>query len=267
MNRYSTKQIIALIIVTVTLVLAAQVYRTIINYQVNRQRFANDVQLALDLSIEKYYAEKARSNIMVMSVIDGDTLAVKSIDRFSRNLKAGLDSTFQITTKHSTDTSGSFTFISTNLSGVINQRSFQSDTIIMGTGSEANPLLDSFLRSRSQESSMKNLTSKVLISLSEDLLELGKLWKLVSQELERKKINIDFQLEHDGVSGKTSMGDRDEDMNMQTTAKSTYLKRNERVDMYFENATLLILKRGLIDLLVSLAIVLSVIGALIYLYR
>ena len=37
--------------------------------------------------------------------------------------------------------------------------------------------------------------------------------------------------------------------------------------MYFDNASLIILKRGMVDLLISLLISVSVVGSLLYLYR
>ena len=63
------------------------------------------------------------------------------------------------------------------------------------------------------------------------------------------------------------MGDVNREFTLNTTSKSTYLPQGEMLTVYFDNESLLILKKGLVDIILSLAIVLTVIGALLYLYR
>ena len=81
MERQSFRNILLLISATVLLILGTQVYRTIENYRLNKQRFINDVQVALDLAIEQYYANKAKSDIIIMQLSDGDSLTINSFNR------------------------------------------------------------------------------------------------------------------------------------------------------------------------------------------
>ena len=64
---------------------AAQVYFTVQNYEVNKQRFVKDVQQSLNTSIENYFAGKAKNSIYILgessldTVIDGkNAIAITS---------------------------------------------------------------------------------------------------------------------------------------------------------------------------------------------
>ena len=54
---------------------------------------------------------------------------------------------------------------------------------------------------------------------------------------------------------------------LSTQSKSTFLSQGETLEMRFENASLIILKQGLVDILLSLLIIGVVFGVLTYLYR
>ena len=62
------RNILIWIITTAVVLVGAQVYFTIQNYHVNEQRFINDVQIALDLSVENYFSDQARTNIQIFTV-------------------------------------------------------------------------------------------------------------------------------------------------------------------------------------------------------
>ena len=47
--------------------MTAQVYTNVQNYRVNKQRFELDVQQALDLAVETYYADRAKNELFVFS--------------------------------------------------------------------------------------------------------------------------------------------------------------------------------------------------------
>ncbi len=113
------------------------------------------------------------------------------------------------------------------------------------------------------------LTQKIIISTSEQQIDLEELKGLLDEELKRKNLAIGYQLDYESDGDKVvlSEGQYPYEYPLSTNAKSTYLSGNELLKVNFENASLLILKRGIWDLLLSLAIVLSVIGALLYLYR
>ncbi len=280
MNKQSFKQVIILITITVTLILGTQIYRTVSNYQVNKQRFINDIQLSLDLAIEKYYADKAREDIFVMSMSNTDTLSVSAFSKYAfHSHEKQLDSVLRFTNKIRTEqvNSHSFAYAWSNSGN-------DADSSISYSSERINAKLDSLISPRniqhlkvfsgqhddsssSHKVGFKSLTQKIMISISEDLIELGRLNELVREELDRKSIFLAFQLEHTGPAGTTTIGKKNDAWELSTTSKTTYLPQEETLTMYFENASMIILQRGIFDLIVSLAIVLAVLGALLYLYR
>ena len=60
--------------VTAVVLTTAQVYFTLQNYEVNKQRFVRDGQQALDASIENYFAGKAKNSIYVLGENSSDSL-------------------------------------------------------------------------------------------------------------------------------------------------------------------------------------------------
>jgi signal transduction histidine kinase len=108
-----------------------------------------------------------------------------------------------------------------------------------------------------------------MISSSEGMMDVDQLGALLENEFERRNISIGHRLKY--TNSRTEV---EEDVTSQltsfplnTTSKSTYLLPGESLNLYFDNATLLILRRGAADLGFSFLIVFSVIGALFYLYR
>jgi signal transduction histidine kinase len=56
-------------------------------------------------------------------------------------------------------------------------------------------------------------------------------------------------------------------MPFSTVSKSTFLPRGQKLEMYFENTALTVLKRGIIDILMSVIFLLVIAGAFYYLYQ
>ncbi|MEQ8238732.1 MAG: HAMP domain-containing sensor histidine kinase [Cyclobacteriaceae bacterium] len=265
--------------VTVFVILGSQIYRTVGNYQTNKQRYINDVQVALDLAVEKYYADKARDDIFVMMMSGNDTVSVSPFNRhqfFKEDNK--LDSILKLAADTNTEKTNSQAFAfawSNDTNQTSPPQTLKSKAINkkLDTLLNANRLSKIRVFNDAEDTSaeepkkgFKSLTKKVMISISEDLIELGQLDKIVEEELKRKGIPIGYQLAHSGPDGNTTMGKRETNYTLSTTSKTTYLPRDETLHMHFENASMLILKKGLIDLVISLAIVLAVVIALWYLY-
>ncbi|MEM9895007.1 MAG: hypothetical protein AAF789_01445, partial [Bacteroidota bacterium] len=267
MKKNISKQIVLLIGLTGLLVIGSQVYRTLSNYEINKRRFINDVQVALDLSIEKYYADKARNNVFIISKSSGDsTISVSSVDSLPSLLKTKkIDSFLGMSNNVITNRVQQISVSTGDLESVDQLKDKRIDSILAVANSMPFTKLsmDSTIGDLLPVWNFNNLQKKVMISFTEDILTLGKLWSLVKEELGRKGFDIQFQLEHEDKDGnKQSVGNKEDHWKMATTAKSTYLKDREEINMYFENASLLILKKGLIDLVISLILIGTVFGAL-----
>lgn len=263
------KQIAWLILCTMFFLIGTQVYRVFQNYQVNKQHFINDVQAALDLSVEEYYADLAKEDIMIMTLNEADSLRPSMTSSFSFTSKQSIDSTVrQITTR--LDTSGKTGFSYTMNDQGTDVRLFGDlkDTLLTQSqhlvhlsftdSAEANP-------ERSQAISL--FVKKVMVSISQEQLDIQKLSDRLRRELDRKELAIEFELSYQADGLQLVFNNKPTTYPLHTTSKSTYLSKEATLSLHFENASLIILRRGLVDIVLSLVIVGAVLGMLLYLYR
>ncbi len=254
------------------LITTAQAYFTWQNYHVNKQRFINDVQIALDLSIEKYFADKARHNLrffkmeLTDTIIDGQRAtsrvsAVQDVDSLLERLNTNRDRKTKVALA---DDQVQFLWISTQPDS---GRTPAIDSMISSFNAEHVERIDVLKEyDTSLNTRFQHLTSKVMLSINEDLVDLGKLYTAVMEELKRKSLEVEFALRQQNASGSTSVG-TSKDSYLTTQAKSSYLGPRRSIAMDFENATLAILQRGLTELGISVLLVGWVMGAMITLYR
>jgi len=240
-----------------------QVYRNVQNYNFNKQQFVGDVQVALDNGVEAYYAEIARDNIF--SFIEFERKQGKSsMSVFSGGANLiRLDSNQRLRLP------------------MINEKSIRF--MDSASGSEANIFFsDSLTTKRVQEwsqsvkfngldtlASLQRVVNQIMVSITRDTVDFSLMQGFISAELERKNLGMNYDLVHyrqDTIIGNLQKGDVSEFV-LNTASKSNFLPRNEKLEIQFENASLVILKRGMTDLLISLLIIFFVVGSLFYLYR
>ena len=265
---------------TMALVLVTQVYRSIQNYQVNKQQFINDVQTALDLGVETYYANRARKDIRIFSSDEDDSVVTTPHAGFS--YQTGLvrmDSIIELTTITNVDSGHlartfgyNYTWSSRDSADT---HVFVSDTsIAISPNAIKHIRLDSIIQIRSDDSVgskqldqqvFSRFAQKIMISLTEEQPDNAELSQHVATELMRKKLTIGFDLNYNS-SGK-SLAVPTGSYPLTTTSKSTYLPTGSQLTMHFENASLVILRNGIGDLFISLLIIVTVMSVLVYLYR
>ena len=121
---------------------------------------------------------------------------------------------------------------------------------------------------KSRLDKLQELTTKVVLSMTEDTVNFDMLHKYVDKELSRKNIDIDYAIVSTTKDGEVeqSRAFEKKELPLITKTNATYAS-SKKIEMHFENASMIILKRGLADLLISLLISISVIGSLLYLYR
>lgn len=310
MNALKFKRIIYIIAVTALITIATQVYRNVQNYQQNKQQFVNDVQLVLDQSIESYFADLAKQDIMIYSgaISEEDTLDFRparavagawstadsavvsdggvfrfitdfnqpdSVRHFLRG-QTSLDSVFAYVDAH--------TISKIDVSKRISGDSLESQVF-------SNEIKLSFTDSVDR---IKGFAKQLIVSMSNNALDFKRLDSYVVNELKRKNLEVDhllvvyrytphrfesldLQKNTDNtrtVSFRTAapdtiLSDPGADMSsypLEVFSKSTYLSKSQRLGIKFENASLNILKRGGVDMFISLLITTVVIGSLMYLY-
>ncbi len=253
---------------TVLLTVGIQVYRNIQNYNLNKQRFINDVQVALDIAVESYSAEQAKNDIFFL---------------FGNEFEGNGNPSITI---NGANTSDSLKFKAFAYSG---QTEVKIDTLpkrVFGTKhwiskqlSDTNKLpsvgavqsIKVFANGDSSAlgSRFEALTTKIALSLVRDSIDFKTLSKYMDKELGRKQINIDYafaQVKKDAALQQSADFDKSE-LPLSIVSKSTYLPKDQQLQLFFSNASAIILKRGLADLLISLLISIAVICSLLYLYR
>ncbi|MEX0289924.1 MAG: hypothetical protein AB3N14_12510, partial [Flavobacteriaceae bacterium] len=74
MKQQNYKRLIYFIAATIAATIALQVYWNIKNYQANKQRLINEVQISLDNGIESYFADLAKTEVFAFVKGHADTV-------------------------------------------------------------------------------------------------------------------------------------------------------------------------------------------------
>lgn len=252
-----------LIVITAVMLIAVQGYYVYQNYQANKQRFILDMQQSLDASIENYFASKAKKNIYVLNSSSIDTVihgnSSVSISSVATDLDAFI---IQNRSKDSSESKNSYSF---------SWSTEKLDSLQLRVDSNERKIIKDFdFDGRIDTGRMKHLqflTQRVMLSISEDLLDLGKLYTEMEKELDSRNLKVNFKLLQENSEGKTAIGDFTDTNLLSAEANSAYLGRESKIRIEFENATLIILQNGLTELLISFLLISLVIGTLIHLYH
>ncbi len=241
-------------------------YFTIQNYEVNKQRFIQDVQQSLDASIENYFAGKAKSSIYILGESASDTLINgRTSIAFTSRLEDA-DSILRVVSDSQSTLGSGFSHIWS--STTIKPDSLNLDSVFHmnnETSFQKLKLTTRYDSSRAKE--LQFLTQKVMISISEDLLDLGALYNEFKKELENRNLDIAFSLKQNVDGRKTTIGELNEENYLSTAATSVFLGDFNTIAVDFENATLIILRNGIGELVLSALLIALVIGTLVHLYK
>jgi two-component system phosphate regulon sensor histidine kinase PhoR len=259
MNGFKYKSILYLISAVILATLCIQVYWNYKNYLTGKQQLANDVQTSLDNAVDQYYTELATKGsfkifadtllfpenpIKKRAVFLTDTCLTPSltIDTSYRKIKI-LHSEF----------SDNLDINLTILDSVRTER--LDNSVIKIINNSKNPITE--------------LSSKIVVSFSEDRLSLAKIDSLFYLELERKNIGVDYGLSHSGVYQETEelRPEIIEQATLETVSNSPYFFRGNNLTAHFTNVTLAVLKKNLVGILLSFLLVGSVIICLLYLLK
>lgn len=263
-NKQSYRKSLILIVVTAVLLTGAQVYFTLQSYETNKQRFIRDVQQSLDASIENYFASKAKKSIYFFGESTLDTLIDGKQPFAVASRVENLDSLIRITTDAQ---STGFTQVWSS-SGDHLHDSIHLDSIFRINNQRSLKKLRLTAKSdTSRARQLEFLTQKVMLSISEDLIDLGALYTEFEKALDAKNLDVKFLLKQEGASGKTTIGTLDDTNYLSTKASNALIGDLNSIAVDFENATLIILKNGIGEVVLSLLLIGMVVGTLIHLYK
>lgn len=275
MNSVKFKRIGFFIIFMILLTILFQSYAIYENYKEAKAQYQIDIQNALDKSIEQYYAEIAKSDVITftdLNQVDADIDIFKAISPDSNKFKISFFNRFTNSKLSQEEISrlDNNVILSTdtlNIKNVIINKGFsnidfmadQINGIAMFKGQKAYDSLNN----------IKELTNKIMISITRDTLDFTQISSFLSEQLTRIGFGVDYALLHhksDSLIGGFQK-DKINQFHLNAQANSTFLPRQENLTMYYENSRLAILKKGFLSIAISFIFIVFISGILLYLYR
>lgn len=274
--------VIVLIIVLTTGVQAFYIYE---DYQQNKTQYRAEMQQILDNSVEAYYAEIAKSDVITFTDTrdldikldfpakrnkNKDSTSIKSFfERFSSSKLA--DDRIRILDEFTGIEDSALSGIdSLNISYISiyrNEKQQDKEDMLVDTDNEI--AMFKGKRAADSISDLEELTSKIIISITRDTLDFGKLNGYLKDEFDRNNMHVTYTLTHykdDSITGSYNeelLGQ----LPFETTSKSTFLPKKQKLEMEYEDAALIILQKGTGNILFSLFFIILISIVLSYLYR
>lgn len=257
MNNKRYQWIIYAIAVVIFITITVQFYWNYKEYQVNKSHLISEVQSSLDNAVETYYVNLTKSGIITYTSVDSlsskkkiDTIIVKTRSRHGFRKK--IDSTLQNIVKLEKD----------------------KPIFIKTPRKSSYPF---YTKNKMIPKSIDSLISKVFISISKDSLNLNLLDTYLTEELQRKNININYALkfsdnghfysEKDSLKISSLYLENFPNKHIKTVSKSSFLPHRSKLELFFTNTTLELLKNSIISILLSLLLSASIIASVIYLLK
>jgi len=299
------KYILLFITITILATIVLQIYWNIKNYRENRVQLIKEVQTAFDNSIEYYYVEDSKNDFLAF-VDESDSISndsffdkIKMDTVFKNNVSKMTGSKIG---KHSKvkkdsvqkkiDTSYAISVSFTAPTKELNEFDLPQrikDTIklesnwkhIKDTSNKSNIAIHGDVskissvrvikgkRATDSISKITDLANKIIISMFQDSIVFPKLSKSVDRELARKNIAVEYSLQHfksDTVFGEFKKN-KTAKFPLSAFSATTFLPPEQKLQISFSDPTVLILKRSLTEILLSLALSLSIISCLLYLLK
>lgn len=236
-----------IIVMTITMTVLAQGYWNWRNYEENKRFLISEMQVALDNSVEQYYAELAKVHFIQMG---NSTFSSRKILRTTKEIDTlnwTVNGDIEISKSEEIHTLklNIDSMVTTPKTNMVIVSSFNTTDSILPAGDEKR-----FIK----------LASKLASSLEADTLDQKKLDSLVLIELERKGIYQSFEI----VNGQTN---NQNSKNIFIRANPAYLAPGTEIFLATTPSFGAILKKGISGVIISTLTALIIIGVLIYLYR
>ena len=239
MNDKRYKWILYTIVAVIIATIGIQIYWNYKNYQTNKQQLINEVQISVDRAVDDYYANLAeRTTFGIFLEGDQQKDAFKEggeLDRFLKNID---ESKKEFQNLDSLDIN--------HIEDITIVRGFKVDSIEKehskihpSISPNAFKLRIDSLKTQNKDFDFKEiemLTSKVIISISNDSINLNEVDSLVKLELDRKNLAVNYKLYYDkGKTNRKSSADLLKTLNdsilkkngtLTTTSKSTFLPKD-----------------------------------------
>ena len=284
MNEKKYRWVLYFISTVIIVTICIQVYWNYINYQNGKQQLVAEVQQTLDKTVDDYYADLAKKTtfgIFLDESVQQDAWKDGgAIDDILKNFDDINETEKEFKSLEKLD--------SLKIDGVTILRGFATDSVFKSSKKNIDSSknnLSNFLNTTAKDgknvkvdfSDFEMLTSKVVVSIKNDTLDVRKVNKLLIERFKKNKLDIDHRLSYFHNKPDSLINKRMEELKQMITkskydeyalsveSKSTFLPKGSSLNLVFGNETLMLLKRGLWGILISTLLVLAVIGCLYYL--
>lgn len=291
MTEKSYLWILYAIAATIAITIGVQVYWNYNNYQLNKQRVSNEIQLSLDNALEEYYAKLAKSDYLsIIKPDDGTdvtTTISEEIDKFSTTLSSAkkLKSVKLASVSFESDTNKITDSVLTREKTELNERLLSKrrkplDSIVALTQlseddsgihfeKEKQITKVQVLKGKKAFDSIKLLDklNTIMISMDRDTLEYSQVDSLLKIQFKQKNISPKYTIKHfkkDTLYHILDSEVKGDDV-ISVTSKSTYLKPEEQVVLDYENPMIDTLKLSFTGIFISFFLAAAIISCLFYL--
>ncbi|WP_299669917.1 ATP-binding protein [uncultured Polaribacter sp.] len=288
---------------TIIATIGVQLYWNYKNYEENKQRVTNEIQLSLDNAVEEYYSSLAKSNfITIVNTDDGDahkkSLQNSSISNILKKLKKNTSknnksrvkiNNIKITSDENlsqekvdsmmNSTKKFVTEFNLDSNSPLSKKADSVQILTQFTDKENGYTLHKngtktavkYYEGKKAADSLRFITSikPIFISFLDQSVAYEKIDSLIEKQLNQKGIDLKTSFHHlknDTLFHQT----KDSILNAETfsvSSKSTFLKENEAFQLVYNNTSFEALKRSSFGILLSLLLSLAVIFSLFYLLK
>jgi two-component system phosphate regulon sensor histidine kinase PhoR len=268
MNDSKFKYTLYIISVVIVSTIAIQAYWNYKNYLSNKQQLISDVQMSLDKAVDDYYANLAQQTTLAFTF---DSTAQKDV--FKEN--GFLDQISKTIDDSKSQLEGLQKINVDSIEGITILRGFDADSLMNKKKDNRKGIKS--INDSNNRLNFEMLTSKVMISITNDTLNLNTIDSLITRDLSQKQMDIDFSLDYKDSKNSSLLNkkqiikyDKKEAITknqLSAVSKSTFLPKGSTLHMYFKNITWLVFKRIMAGMVISFLIVLAVISCLFYLLK
>ena len=293
MNTKKYQLIFYFIAATIVATIAVQFFWNYKNYEENKVRVDNEIQLSLDNAIEEYYAKLAKTDYTTIlnfnnsseEASQGKFPKLDSLFKNSVGFKKFKNSSKKDTSKRKPR----FEITSISIESNKNSSRLQKDSIVDFLEKINKPIDDispeqikeiriekkkdlQIFTGKKVADSLKLIKSlqPIFISFSTNEIDYKQLDSLVKNQLNQKNIPIEFSFNHykkDTIFFTSKDSIISNNFEKSVFSKSTFLKDNERFELSYNNINFEALKRSSSGILLSFILSLLIISCLFYLLK
>ena len=282
MNEKRYLNILIFIVAVIVTVLSIQVYWNIKSYEDTASQVHRDLQTALDKSIEDYFTIQAKRNTVSFFNNDKDGWSSGKMKKVFDAMDLNKNPEYGIKMIDSIELSGITFLKGTEMDSVKPIKNPKSKTHIdilnsISNSASKNQQINkdsAKIIRRSTEylqfedndditGEIKELTNKLVFSMTSNHLNLERLDSLYKNEILSKDITVDYQMRYNDGDSLFIRGDSIYSNNL-ITSESAYFYKDASLQLYYAGQGITVLKRGLTGILLSTLLILAVISCLFY---